>query len=177
MIRLLMYRLTGRSTALIALETILIVSAVALAAYLRLGEWALYILLNENGVGKTLLVALVCQVCLYYADLYDLWLVSDRRELFVRIVQALGSASFILAALYFWFPSLILGRGVFMIAAVLIITLVVRPAGFLLAPGPLLSAHRGGADRVGSAPGRDPPDGRRIRPRRLRALFPDRRRR
>ena len=125
MVRLLMHRLTGRSTALIALETILIASAVAVAAYVRLGEGALYILLNDNGVGKTLLVALVSQVCLYYADLYDLRLVSDRRELFVRIVQALGSASFMLAAIYFWFPALIIGRGVFMIAAVLIITLVV----------------------------------------------------
>ncbi len=125
MVRLLMHRLTGRSTALITLETILIGSAVAVSAYVRLGEGALYILLNDNGVGKTLLVALVCQVCLYYADLYDLRLVSDRRELFVRIVQALGSASFMLAAIYFWFPALIIGRGVFMIAAVLIITLVV----------------------------------------------------
>ena len=33
-------------------------------------------------------------------------------------VQALGSASFILAAIYYWFPALIIGRGVFIIAAV-----------------------------------------------------------
>ncbi len=42
------------------------------------------------GLGKTLLIAGVCQICLYYAELYDLRIVSDRRELFVRIVQALG---------------------------------------------------------------------------------------
>ena len=124
MVRLLMHRLTGRSTGLVALETTLIVSAVAVAAYVRLGEGALYILLNNNGVWKTLLVAAVCQVCLYYAELYDLRLVSDRREFFVRIIQALGSASFILAAVYFWFPGLIIGRGVFMIAALLIFPLV-----------------------------------------------------
>ena len=124
MVRVLMRRLTGRSTGLVALETTLLVSAVAVAAYLRLGESALYMLLNENGVGKTLLVAAVCQLCLYYAELYDLRLVSDRREFFVRIIQALGSASFILAVVYYWFPGLIIGRGVFMIAALLIITLV-----------------------------------------------------
>ena len=53
---------------------------------------------NENGVWKTLLVAAVTQACLYYSDLYDLRLVSDRRELFIRIVQALGAASFVLSS-------------------------------------------------------------------------------
>jgi len=51
--------------------------------------------------------------------------VSDRRELFVRIIQALGFAAVILAAIYFWFPSLIIGRGVFMVAAFLVLALVI----------------------------------------------------
>lgn len=125
MIRLLMHRLTRRSMALVVFETILIVSAVGVAAYVRLGEWAWQIMSEEHGVPKALLIAGVCQVCLYYSELYDLRLVSDRRELFVRIVQALASASFILAALYFWFPALVMGRGVFMISAFLVITLVI----------------------------------------------------
>jgi sugar transferase (PEP-CTERM system associated) len=120
-----MSRFSKRLLLLIALETILIVSAVVLAAYVRLGDWAWHILINENGIPKTLLVAAVTQACLYYLDLYDLRLVSDRRELFIRIAQALAAASFILAAIYFWFPSLILGRGVFIIAAGLIVSLVV----------------------------------------------------
>ncbi len=123
--RLLRHRLTGRSTALVGFETVLIVSCVVLAAYVRLGEAAWGVMLSEGGVGKTILIAGVCQVCLYYAELYDLRTVSDRYELFVRIVQALGCASFILAALYFWFPALIVGRGVFMFAALLIITVVI----------------------------------------------------
>lgn len=125
MVRLLMHRLTGRATALVGLEAALIVSAVVFAAYVRLGEAAWRIMLSESGVGKTLLIAGVCQICLYYAELYDLRTISDRYDLFVRIVQALGCASFILAALYFWFPALIVGRGVFMFAALIIITLVV----------------------------------------------------
>jgi sugar transferase (PEP-CTERM system associated) len=125
MLRLLMHRLTGRAAGLVVFEAVLIVSAVAVAAYARLGEWAWFVMVSEHGVGKALLAAGVCQVCLYYADLYDYRQLSDRRELFVRIVQALGSASFILAALYFWFPFLVLGRGVFMIAALLVITLVI----------------------------------------------------
>ena len=103
----------------------LIVIAVLLAAYVRLGDRAWEVILNENGYPKILLVAFVTQTCLYYLDLYDLRLVSDRRELFVRIAQALAAASFILAAIYFWFPALVLGRGVFIIAAGFVVTLVV----------------------------------------------------
>jgi hypothetical protein len=101
MIRLLMRRLTVRSITLVAFDTVLIVAAVAVAAYVRLGEWVWVVLLKENGILKTLLVASVSQSCFYYADLYNLRTLSDRRELFIRIVQALASASLILATIYF----------------------------------------------------------------------------
>jgi sugar transferase (PEP-CTERM system associated) len=117
MIRLVLRRLTSRSMALVVFETALILCAVGLAAYIRLGDEAWLIMTNEGGVPKALLIAGVCQLCLYYVEMYDLRVVSDRRELFVRIIQALGAASFILAALYYWFPPLIIGRGVFTFAA------------------------------------------------------------
>jgi sugar transferase (PEP-CTERM system associated) len=120
-----MHRLTLRSLTLVVFETVLIVASIATAAYLRFGDWSLEILTKENGAVKTLLAAGVVQMCLYYADLYDLRVASDRPELFVRIVQALGAASFILAVVYFWFPTLIIGRGVFVMAAFLVITLVI----------------------------------------------------
>ncbi|MDQ3524547.1 MAG: TIGR03013 family PEP-CTERM/XrtA system glycosyltransferase [Chloroflexota bacterium] len=125
MIRLVLRRLTRRVIVLITLETLLIVGAVTVAAYLRLGEWAWDIMVHEHGFLKTLLVAAVCQTCLYYGDLYDLRVVSDRRELFIRIVQALGAASFVLAMVYLWLPGLVIGRGVFMISAFFIITFVI----------------------------------------------------
>jgi len=119
----MIHRVTGRMVVLAAFETLLIVLAVAVAAYVRLGgsAWNVF---NDNGLAKTLLLAGVAQACLYYADLYDLRLVTDQRELFIRLLQALGSASFILAAVYFWFPAMIIGRGVFMIAAVLVVALL-----------------------------------------------------
>jgi sugar transferase (PEP-CTERM system associated) len=125
MIRLLLHRLTTRVSALVILETILIVLAIGVAAYVRLGAVGWDLLLSQDGLGKMLLVAVVCQGCLYYADLYNLHLVSDRRELFIGIVQALGSAAFILATLYFWVPALVIGRGVFMVAAFLVMGLVI----------------------------------------------------
>jgi sugar transferase (PEP-CTERM system associated) len=114
-----------RAVVLVACETALIVGAVALAGWLRLGVNAWELVGGEGGLWRTLLVAAIVQGCLYYADLYDLRLLSDRRETFTRILHALASASLLLALLYYWFPALIIGRGVFMIAAALVLTAVV----------------------------------------------------
>ena len=70
------------------------------------------------------LIGVVLQVCLHYCDLYDLRTLTDRRGLIVGLMQALGAASLVLALLYYWFPSLIIGRGVFVLASMLIVALV-----------------------------------------------------
>jgi sugar transferase (PEP-CTERM system associated) len=118
MATVLMQRVTWRAWVLIAAETGLIVGAVGLAAYLRLPGTAI----TPDHLLKALIIAALCQLCLYYAELYDVRVLSDRRELFVRLLQSLGSTSLILAAVYFWFPWLIIGRGVFVIATVLVIS-------------------------------------------------------
>lgn len=112
-----MTRVSSRVFVLVAAESALIVSAVWLAAYVRFGSWMWEVMADEHGMAKALLIAGVCQTCLYYADLYDLRRVADRKELLVRIIQALGAASFILAAVYFWAPSTMIGRGVFLLSA------------------------------------------------------------
>ncbi len=96
-----------------------------MAAWLRLRSEAWDLIANETGCLKAFLVAAVCQICLYYTDLYDLRVVVDRREMFVRAIQSLGASSLILAALYYWFPHLILGRGVFFIAAGFAVAVIV----------------------------------------------------
>ena len=116
---------TLRSATLVAFESTLILSAVALAAWLRLGEEAWRVLAGGGGALKMGVVALVAQGCLYYADLYNLRIAADRRELVVRILQALGAASIILALVYYWFPALVIGRGVFMLTAIFVSTIVV----------------------------------------------------
>jgi sugar transferase (PEP-CTERM system associated) len=126
MIRFLVHRFRARSLALAGCETALMIGAVVAATTLRF-SWpeAKDILLNDNGIYKVLLIVAIAQVSLYYADLYDLRIASERRELYTRLIQALASTSFALAVLYFWAPSLMVGRGVFLIAAVLMITIVV----------------------------------------------------
>ena len=113
-----------RAVALIAFETVLIVAAVCIGAWIRLGGGAWDLLFVHGDIGKALLIAIVSQLCLYYADLYELRVVSDRRELFTGVVQALSATSFLLAAIYFWFPSLIIGRGVFVASSALVLIAV-----------------------------------------------------
>jgi sugar transferase (PEP-CTERM system associated) len=129
-ITVLLRQWRGRSLLLIACEHLVIIGAVAAAARIRLGADTWLLFTDDNGVAKAVLIALACQLCLYYEDLYDLHTIADHRDLFVRIAQALGGTSLVLAAVYFWVPTLIIGRGVFMVAAILVITLV---AGWRLA--------------------------------------------
>jgi sugar transferase (PEP-CTERM system associated) len=116
--------LTARLLALVCFEAALIALAVAAGAWLRLGGDARILFLVEFGWQKTLFVTVVCQLCLYYSDLYDFRTVSDRRELFVRLTQALGATSVILAFAYFWFPQLMLGRGVFILSAGVVLLVI-----------------------------------------------------
>jgi len=99
-----------RSLTIFAGELLLIFGSVALAA-----------LLQETpnlaaNVWKIALVTVVCQLCLYYNDFYDLTIVHSNRELVVRLLQAVGAASIVLAALYFVQPALMIGNGIFVSA-------------------------------------------------------------
>ena len=120
-----MHGITIRSSTLVACETICIGGAVAASAYLRLGAEGWPQFLRESGLSKALLITAIAQLCLYYCDLYDLRMAGDRREVLVRLIQALGATSMILAAIYFWFPALIIGRGVFVWTAAIVIPLIV----------------------------------------------------
>lgn len=129
--RVLRYSVNRRSAILLVGEAMLIAGAVVLGAWIRLREdtWILFAL--EQGVFKTAVITAICLLCLYFADLYNLRRVSEPGEMFVRLIQALGGASIALALLYFWFPSLMIGRGVFLVTSFLVIaTLAVWRAIF-----------------------------------------------
>ena len=125
MAQVLFRRLTWRSTTLILMEQVLIVAAIALASMIRLGVDQTNAGIHDGSLlWRALLIAIILQLCLHYCDLYDFRTLNDRRELFVGLVQALGAASLLLAVLYYWIPNLIIGRGVFVVGASFIITLV-----------------------------------------------------
>jgi sugar transferase (PEP-CTERM system associated) len=114
-----------RSTTLVVSDTALILTAVAVSAYMRLGSHA-WPLLVADMLPKALLITLVSQLCLYYSDLYDDPHVGgSRAELLVRIIEALGVTLLILAGVYTVFPQLTVARGVLAQAAPLAVTSVI----------------------------------------------------
>jgi sugar transferase (PEP-CTERM system associated) len=74
---------------------------------------------------KALLVALVCQTCLFYNDLYDLSVIDSFMELGIRLLQALGAAAIFLALIYFVLPEAIIGRGIFALSVCIALFLVI----------------------------------------------------
>jgi len=100
-----------RGLTVFGFEVVLISGSLALAASLH-GS-----LEGPDGtVWKIALVTILCQLCFYYNDLYDLTIVHSNRELVVRLLQAAGAAAIVLAAAGVAVPSLILDPGTFVTA-------------------------------------------------------------
>jgi FlaA1/EpsC-like NDP-sugar epimerase len=57
---------------------------------------------------------------MYYFDLYDTSILSNRREVLTRLVQVLGVGCILLALVYYVYPPLELGRGIFLIGLALV---------------------------------------------------------
>jgi sugar transferase (PEP-CTERM system associated) len=133
--------LTWRRTSLVLVDHLLIVAGILLAIAVRLDRehtlvWPF--------IWRAAFVGLVLQIALHYCDLYDLRTVRRPSDMVVGLVQALGATSLILAVLYYWVPVLIVGRGVHVLAILLILGLV---AGWRLAFD-WLSARVGPAERI-----------------------------
>lgn len=102
-------------------EAVLIAAAFVAATFARLGRNDASLMLNYGqGFLKILIVAAVFVLCMYYFDLYDSFILSNRREVVTRLVQVLGTVCILLALLYFLFPHLDLGRGIFSIGLVFV---------------------------------------------------------
>lgn len=114
----------ARRVVLVLVEHLLIVLSVVLAALLRFGIPGPASEVILEWVGRGIVTAAVLQLCLHYSDLYDLRTLITERDLLTSIVRALGAASVLLALLYYWVPQLIIGRGVFALATLFIVSLV-----------------------------------------------------
>lgn len=121
MIRVLGQYIPIKTVILAITESILIVLSVILAAWIRFGSIteATWYLSRPYATSQIALVVVVCWLCLYYNDMYDLHVIARRAELVVRLMQALGTAVLLLALLYYFVPDLSLGRGVSAIATAL----------------------------------------------------------
>lgn len=118
-------KFSTRTIWLIFADAAIIYGGIALALYLRLGfEGSEYQLSENNGWLKVALATCVCLLNLYFYDLYDYTVMGNRRELLLRLVQALGIAWTLLAFLFYFAPPLMIGRGVSLISVPLVLVLL-----------------------------------------------------
>lgn len=121
MIRFLNAYFPARTLLLGVSEAFLVALAFMAATIARLGTSEASLMLNyEQGFLKILVVSVVFIMCMYYFDLYDSIVLSNRREVVTRLVQVLGTVCILLAVLYYAIPNLQLGRGIFMIGLAMV---------------------------------------------------------
>lgn len=119
-------RLNARTVLLILAEAALIFGGMVAAVFLRVGSLdAEYELVNQHGFFKAALATTFCLGAFYLYDLYDFVVMHDRRELVLRLIQALGLAWIALAIAFYVVPPLMIGRGVTLIALPLALGLMV----------------------------------------------------
>ena len=121
MIRLLNAYFPRRTLFLGISEACLVALAFVAATIARLGATDAALMLSyEQGGAKIFVVSAVFIGCMYYFDLYDTSILSNRREVLTRLVQVLGVGCILLALVYYVYPPLELGRGIFVIGLALV---------------------------------------------------------
>jgi sugar transferase (PEP-CTERM system associated) len=110
-------KFSARTIGLLLADVTINYAGIVLALYLRLGVSGAEFQLNgNNGWFKIALATSVLTLVLYFYDLYDFTVMANRRELMLRLVQALGIGWALLALLFYFVPPLLIGRGVMLIS-------------------------------------------------------------
>jgi sugar transferase (PEP-CTERM system associated) len=111
---------------LLLAEALLLFGGLVVAVYVRLGAIdAEDALITRYGFYKAALATVFCLASFYLLDLYDFVVMHDRRELVLRLLQALGLAWIALALIFYLAPQVMIGRGVSMISLPLALLLMV----------------------------------------------------
>jgi sugar transferase (PEP-CTERM system associated) len=123
MIRVFNQYVSIKSLLLMVIETFLIALSLVCAVKLRFwnnpADLAAYISFPDFAV-QIGIVVVVCLICFYCNDLYDLSSGCSPVERVLRVEQSLGASSLLLGLVYFLLPGLLLSRGVFVISMVLL---------------------------------------------------------
>ena len=123
MIRVFNQYVSPKSIVLLLLEGGLITLALLCGVWIRFwnstADLAAYLSLPTFTLQAAFFVVTL-QVCFYYCDLYTLTAIRGRHDQMIAIGQSVGAGTLLLGILYFVFPSLLLGRGVFFISVTLV---------------------------------------------------------
>ena len=109
---------SAKSVAIFGIDAVVISSVILATVPLSSGHAA-------SGLWAIALMAVLCELCFYYNDLYDLTVVHSTRELVIRVLQASGAAAIVLAVAHVTAPSLSLDASSAIFALALIVATVV----------------------------------------------------
>jgi exopolysaccharide biosynthesis polyprenyl glycosylphosphotransferase len=119
LIRLLHAYFPKRTLFLGVSEAFLISLSFMSATVARLGRGATaYLFDYHRGSFKIFAASLGILICMYYFDLYNSSILRSRREVVIRLIQVLGTVYSLSVLLYYLYPPLELGRGIFVIGLV-----------------------------------------------------------
>jgi sugar transferase (PEP-CTERM system associated) len=114
MVRIGAQRIPQSTLLLILLDAFSVVIGLVVAISLRLRDHQsiVHYLSGSHILARFILVILVFGVALYYCDLYDRSNFNSGIEVFMGLLQALGSACLVLAIVYYLDEDISLGRGI-----------------------------------------------------------------
>jgi sugar transferase (PEP-CTERM system associated) len=120
-----MKRLSPRIIWLLLADAAIVYGGIIAGMYIRLGFSGSEYQLNErSGWLKIGFATCVCLLVFYFYDLYEYTVMSNRRELMLRLVQAIGIAWILLALVFYFVPPLLIGRGVSVISVFVVLALL-----------------------------------------------------
>ena len=111
-----------RTFLLVLFESGLIYLCGLAASFIRFGADANDELIGKEGWLKLIVALAVVQSAFYLFDLYDFGMIRRLSILGLRLIQALGLAAMVLAALFYALPFMLLGRGVVFVHFLLMLT-------------------------------------------------------
>jgi sugar transferase (PEP-CTERM system associated) len=110
---------SARGLTVFGFETMLISGSILLAAYVH-GSFQDAM----GGLWRVVLITILCELCFYYSDLYDLTIVHSKNALLVRILQGAGLAAITLGLISAFVPAMRIGPGIYLTAIGLLLVAV-----------------------------------------------------
>lgn len=123
MLRLLKQYFPIRNILFFIFEGIVIFGSVCLSSLLLTKTD--YYFFDLMLIMRIFLITFMCQVCLYYNDLYDFEIAISIFEVCIRLLQALGITSIALAAIYFVFPITIIDQKIFILSVIFLLIFII----------------------------------------------------
>jgi|SRR5579871_1410234 len=127
MIRIFSQYVSPKSLLLMAIESLLMSLALVCGVIVRFWnepiEFDSFVQFPDFVI-QIIIFVTIFQICFYYSDLYNAHTTRTRYEQMLCLGQSLGAGCLTLGLVYYIFPSLLIGRGVFFISTALTATFV-----------------------------------------------------